>query len=126
MAEPWFVALEEGIAVASVRHVVRSRRLLPAAPPVHCERWPRELEVRTLGPIGIFEDGQPRVFPVKTPRKTLLLLQAIVAQGLEGARESQLMDPLWPASAGDLAQQSLATCLHRLRQLLDVDEDLAT
>ncbi len=120
MAELCQLALEERIEVPYVQRLVRARGLRPAVPPLHCTEWPWDLRIQTLGGFKVLRDGKA-LEHVKTPRRTLMLLQAIIAQGPEGAKETVLMDLLWPEASGDLAQQSLATCLHRLRQLLGVE-----
>jgi two-component SAPR family response regulator len=46
------------------------------------------------------------------------VLKALIAMGGREVREDEIMDHLWPEADGDLAQQSFASALHRLRQLL--------
>ena len=46
------------------------------------------------------------------------MLKALIAFGGKEVGEDQITDALWPEADGDLAHQSFATNLHRLRQLL--------
>lgn len=58
----------------------------------------------------------PRVLPLAgKPRE---LLQALIALGGRGVRESALTDALWPDADGDAARRVLNTTLHRLRRQL--------
>ena len=50
------------------------------------------------------------------------MLKALIAFGGKGVREDQIMDTLWPEADGDMAHQSFATNLHRLRQLLGYEK----
>jgi two-component SAPR family response regulator len=50
------------------------------------------------------------------------LLKALIAFGGKDVREDQIMDALWPEADGDMAHQSFATNLHRLRQLLGYEK----
>jgi ATP/maltotriose-dependent transcriptional regulator MalT/DNA-binding SARP family transcriptional activator len=114
-------ALEEGIEIDYVQKVVIRRRLFPDIPPYHCKNWPWEIKIQTFGRFQITRNGEIVRFPVKAPKKVLLLLKALIACGSRGSSEEQLAQFLWPEADGDLALQSLATSLHRLRQLLDID-----
>ncbi|KJS32976.1 MAG: hypothetical protein VR64_03380 [Desulfatitalea sp. BRH_c12] len=118
-------ALETGIEVDYVCRLVLARHLIPDFPPYHCRQWPWELRISTLGRFEIQRNGQPVVFPNKSPRRLLLLLKALVAGGPLGIPEVTLADLLWPEAAGDTALKSLATALHRLRHLLGNDEAIA-
>ncbi|MBI5584605.1 MAG: hypothetical protein HY892_12370 [Deltaproteobacteria bacterium] len=114
-------ALEEGIEAEYVQELVRRRFLFPDRPPYHCQNWPWELKIHTLGRFEIIRDGEALYFPVKAPKRVLLLLKALIACGARGSSEEQLAQFLWPEAEGDMALQSLATTLHRLRQLLGKD-----
>lgn len=54
----------------------------------------------------------------------LTLLNALIAFGGKGVPETTLSDALWPDADGDLAHQTFATTLHRLRKLLGSDDSL--
>jgi ATP/maltotriose-dependent transcriptional regulator MalT len=71
------LALEQGIEVAFVRDLIAMFRLKPPQP---CPaNWPWPVRIRTLGTFQVEVDGSPLEFSRKLPRKTLLLLKAIVA-----------------------------------------------
>jgi two-component SAPR family response regulator len=46
------------------------------------------------------------------------MIKALIALGGKEVTEVQLTDVLWPDAEGDLAHQSFATTLHRLREML--------
>ncbi len=79
------------------------------------------MKVYTLGRFGLIVDG--KVLPVarKTRQKPLLLLKALIALGGREVPEEQLAEILWPDADGDLAHQSLAKTLERLREMLGDD-----
>jgi DNA-binding SARP family transcriptional activator len=70
------------------------------------------------------KDDKTLEFPVKSPRKIISLLKLLVSCGRNGASEEHLADLLWPDADADTALQSLATSIHRLRQLLGNDRAL--
>jgi len=76
----------------------------------------------TLGRFSIHCDGVQLALSAKTPRKPLELLALLIAAGKNGLSREKLADRLWPAADGDLAAQSLATTLHRLRGLLKTSD----
>ncbi|MEQ1881165.1 MAG: hypothetical protein ABL878_09360, partial [Burkholderiales bacterium] len=71
------LALEEGIEVDLVQDIIRMFRLKPGkgAP----ENWPWPVRIFTLGRFEALINGEKLEFSRKVPRKTLLLLKAIVA-----------------------------------------------
>jgi len=111
-------ALEAGIETEYAQKLIRGLNLVPDSRAAQIETWPWEIRIKTLGRFEILRDGRPIEFSVKAPRKILLLLKALIACGRHGAGEEQMADLLWPEADGDIAQQTLATSLHRLRQLL--------
>jgi ATP/maltotriose-dependent transcriptional regulator MalT/DNA-binding SARP family transcriptional activator len=111
-------ALDANIEVDYVQRLIRKRDLSPDSPPYDCDRWPWPLEIFTLGRFDLVKDGDPLEFPVKTPRKMLSFLKALVASGSKGLSEEQLTANLWSEAEGDMAHQAFATSLHRLRLLL--------
>jgi hypothetical protein len=121
MSRLFSLALGAGLEPDYVRRVIRARRLRPEGPARHAADWPWPLRIRTLGAFSILREGVPLEPKGKAPRKALLLLQAIVAAGRKGARETLLADWLWPDAEGDTTLQALNTCLHRLRQFLAVE-----
>jgi len=80
--------------------------------------WPWAIKVYMLGKFEILVNDQPLQFGRKVPRKTLALLQTIIAHGGQQVLAETLCDLLWPESDGDHAYQALTTELNRLRVLL--------
>lgn len=115
-------ALEAGIEVDYVREMIRERNLIPEQPPWHLENWPWPLKIFTLGRFAILKDDRSVRFTKKIQQKPLDLLKAIIALGGREVGEHQLTDALWPEADGDLAHQSFASNLHRLRQLLGFEK----
>jgi len=111
-------ALEAEMEVEYVREMIRRRNLMPEQPPLHLENWPWPLKIFTLGRFRILKDEKSLSFTKKVQKKPLALLQALIALGGREVKEHRLADALWPDADGDLAHQSLAVNLHRLRQLL--------
>jgi DNA-binding SARP family transcriptional activator len=116
------VALEHGIEEAYATDYIRKRSLAPETPPVHLDKWPWPVKIYTLGSFKLLRDDQPVRFSGKAQRRPLAMLQAIIAFGGRDIREEALTDALWPESEGDLAHQSYATTLHRLRRLIDLPD----
>src|SRR3990167_1310 len=114
-------ALEAGIEVTYVQHLIRTRHLIPDTPPLECENWPWPLKVFTLGRFTIVKEDTPTQFSGKVQRKPLELLKAIISLGGIDVPEDRVTDLLWPDTEGDLAHQSFETTLHRLRRLLGND-----
>ena len=115
-------ALEAGIEVEYVQDFIRKRNLITEKPKLHLENWPWPLKIYTLGRFVILKDGQPVQFTRKVQQKPLSMLKALIAFGGKDVREDQIMDALWPEADGDMAHQSFATNLHRLRQLLGYEK----
>jgi two-component SAPR family response regulator len=111
-------ALEAGIEVEYVQDFIRKRNLITEKQHFHLENWPWPLKIYTLGRFEILKDGEPVQFSRKVQQKPLSMLKALIAFGGKDVREDQIMDALWPEADGDMAYQSFATNLHRLRQLL--------
>jgi LuxR family transcriptional regulator, maltose regulon positive regulatory protein len=115
-------ALEVGIEVEYVQELIRRLKVRPEKPPLHLENWPWPLKIFTLGRFAILKDGEPVQFSRKVQQRPLSVLKAIIAFGGRQVREDRIMDALWPEADGDMASQTLATNLHRLRQLLGYEE----
>jgi LuxR family maltose regulon positive regulatory protein len=107
--------------VEYVRELIRKNRLVPDPSAPDLEKWPWPVKVYTLGRFSLVVDG--KVFPParKTRQKPLLLLKALIALGGREVSEEQLTEALWPDADGDLAHQSLAKTLERLREMLSDD-----
>ncbi|KAA0243675.1 MAG: hypothetical protein DPW20_08105 [Candidatus Brocadia sp.] len=115
-------ALEAGIEVAYVRHLIRKRNLIPDDPPIQCENWPWPIKIFTLGRFMILKEDKPIQFAGKVQHKPLEMLKAILSIGGGEAPEDQLVDALWPDAEGDTAHHAFEITLHRLRRLLDSDK----
>lgn len=111
-------ALDAGIEVTYVQHLIRTRHLVPDTPPLECENWPWPLKVFTLGRFTIVKEDTPIQFSGKVQRKPLELLKAIISLGGIDVPEDRVTDLLWPDTEGDLAHQNFETTLHRLRRLI--------
>jgi DNA-binding SARP family transcriptional activator len=111
-------ALEAGIEVEYTQELIRKLKIIPEKPHLNPESWPWPLKVFTLGRFSVLIDGKPARSSRKVQQKPLAVLKALIALGGGEIREDEIMDHLWPEADGDLAQQSFASALHRLRQLL--------
>ncbi len=114
------LALREGIEVDLVQELIRKFRLPP--PEDAPENWPRAVRIVTLGRFEVEVRGEPLVFARKVPKKTLNLLQALVAYGRETVPERWLCDALWGDEEADAAHQALSITVVRLRKLLGVGD----
>jgi DNA-binding SARP family transcriptional activator len=114
-------ALEAGIEVPYVRELIRKNRLVPDPSASDLEKWPWPVKVYTLGRFSLVVEGKVLPFARKTRQKPLLLLKALIALGGREVPEEQLSEVLWPDADGDLAHQSLAKTLERLREMLGDD-----
>jgi DNA-binding SARP family transcriptional activator len=114
-------ALEAGIEVPYVRELIRKNRLIPDPSAVDLESWPWPVKVYTLGRFDLVVEEKVLVSARKTRQKPLLLLKALIALGGREVPEEQLTEVLWPEADGDLAHQSLAKTLERLREMLGDD-----
>jgi DNA-binding SARP family transcriptional activator len=118
-------ALEAGIEVDYVQHIIRKRKLIPDTPPLHLENWPWPVRIFTLGRFELTLDGKPFQSSRKAQKKPLEMLKVLTSSG-DGQEitRDQLSDILWPEAEGDKAQRAFDTTLHRLRQLLTTDKAL--
>ncbi|MBI5874912.1 MAG: hypothetical protein HZB81_03545 [Deltaproteobacteria bacterium] len=126
-------ALDAGIEPEFITDYIRRHRIVPpnSSPyPLQMgtkeiislkrgtEKWPYPVKIYTLGKFEIVKDGKPVEFSGKIQKKPLELLKAIIALGGEDVPEEKVADKLWPNVDGDMAHQSFATTLKRLRRLL--------
>lgn len=116
------LALEEGIEVDLVLDIIRLFRLKPPADAP--DNWPWPVRIVTLGRFEAQVNGEPLEFSRKLPRKTLLLLKAIVAYGGRDVPEQMLCDALWGDEEGDAARNALSITVLRLRKLLGSHESV--
>jgi ATP/maltotriose-dependent transcriptional regulator MalT/DNA-binding SARP family transcriptional activator len=113
-------ALEEGIEVEYVKHLIRARRLFPDTPEI--EQWPWPIKLYLLGRFSVVIDHKPHKTSGKAQAKPLELLKALVAYGGREVASATLAAQIWPDLEGDAAQSALDTTLHRLRKLLQQDD----
>ena len=116
------LALEEGIAVDLVQDIIRTFRLKP--PKDAPNEWPWPVRIFTLGRFEVQINAEKLEFSRKLPRKTLLLLKAIVALGGRDVSEQGLCDALWGDEEGDAARNALSITVLRLRKLLGSNESV--
>lgn len=121
MADLCAAALEQGIEVEYVQHLVGTRNLLPPADAAGLEKWPFPLKIYALGRFEILRWGKPVVFSGRVQKKPLAMLKALLAFGGREVPEAQLSDAIWPDAEGDLAHISFKTTLSRLRRLLGIE-----
>jgi pentatricopeptide repeat protein len=114
------IALEEGIEVDLVTDLIRMFRLKP--PEDATDKWPWPVRIVTLGRFEVQVNGETLEFRRKLPRKTLLLLKAIIALGGQDIPEQMLCDALWGDEEGDAALNALSVSVSRLRKLLGTNE----
>ncbi len=108
--------LRHRIETEYVRSWIRRVHMKPRSS--DARNWPWPVRIHTLGPSRIEIDGMPLRFAGKAPRRSLELLNAIVAFGGIEVPSEQLRDALWADSDGDKAEASLQMALSRLRKLL--------
>ena len=113
-------ALDAGIEVAYVHHIIRTRRLQPPAF-VNSDAWPWPIQIFVLGRFEIQLGGQVLGFTNKAQKKPLELLKALVAKGSGSIEQSLIAQELWPDSEGDAAESAVRMAVHRLRKLLGND-----
>ena len=116
LAELAGFALQQGIAPAFARELIRRRRLAPPGPAT--TDWPWLLRITTFGRFTLQVDEVALVFVGKVPRKPLALLKALVAFGGHAVPQHRLTDALWPDDEADAAHDAFNVTLHRLRKLL--------
>jgi len=118
------IALENGIEIPYVQELVRKGKLLPEQPPTHLEDWPWPIKIFTLGGFRLVKNDSPSHLSRKTQKRPLSMVKALIALGGEEVREEQISDALWPEADGDVAHESFATNLHRLRKLIGNEKAL--
>ncbi len=111
-------ALEAGIEPEYARLMIVGNGLVPETPPMEAEEWPWPLKVYTLGRFELVKGGKAVQSGGRVQQKPLQMLKALIALGGRGVPEEQIVDTLWPDADGDLAHQSFATTLRRLRRFL--------
>lgn len=119
-------ALEVGIEVEYVRHMIRTLRLAPPSTPASgaAEFWPYPVRIYTMGRFEVFIEEELLEFSGKEQKKPLEMLKLLIALGGSNVAEEILSDQLWPETDGDLAHKSFETTLGRLRRLLGDDASI--
>lgn len=108
-------ALRHDIESAQVRAVIESLALKPRD--LDLAAWPWPLRIYTLGRFSVLRHDEPLKFSVKTQKKPLELLRALIARGGRAVDINEIMNILWPAE-GASARVSFDMALMRLRKLL--------
>jgi LuxR family transcriptional regulator, maltose regulon positive regulatory protein len=108
-------ALELGIEADYCRWLIRHHALPPPARDI--PGWPWRIRIESLGSFQVHIDDRPLRVSVKTQRRPLNLLKALLVQQ-HGCEIELLMDRYWPDLDGDAARNAFDLALHRLRKLL--------
>jgi LuxR family transcriptional regulator, maltose regulon positive regulatory protein len=116
MGELCMEAVRAGVAVEPVNALVERYRLPP--PETASRDWPWPFRVSVLGAFRLLKGGAPIRCSRRTQKKTLELLQALIAFGGTEVAAGKLIDALWPDSDGDAGYHALESALYRLRLLL--------
>jgi LuxR family maltose regulon positive regulatory protein len=88
---------------------------------------PRALDIRTLGGFEVHRDSGEIISDTQwSGSRQKLLLKAIVVNGCREIPKDILMDALWPESGYDAALKRFKVTLHRLRRILEPNEDQRT
>ncbi|MGO9993047.1 MAG: AfsR/SARP family transcriptional regulator [Steroidobacteraceae bacterium] len=116
MGELCMEAVRAGIAVEPVHALVERFRLPP--PETASRDWPWPFRVSVLGAFRLLKGDAPIRCSRRMQKKTLELLQALIAFGGTEVAAGKLIDTLWPDSDGDAGYHALESALYRLRLLL--------
>jgi two-component SAPR family response regulator len=103
-------------ALESSRSLTEHHRLPPPSITNRESPWP--VKVYVLGRFRVFKGDAPIQFSRRIQKRTLDLLQALIALGGTEVSAGALTDALWPDSEGDAGYHALESALYRLRQLL--------
>jgi DNA-binding SARP family transcriptional activator len=110
-------AVHANIELPYVLDLVRSRDLVPQAPPLDFAGWPWHVKVYMLGRFEVVIDGQPLRFERKAQRRPLEVLQALIALGGREVPEEDLLDALY-GKADKASHFAFGMALKNLRGLL--------
>ena len=116
MADLCMRAVRAEIGVESVRSLVEHYRLPP--PAAAGDDWPWPFKVYVFGSFQVLKGDAPIRFSRRAQKKTLELLQALIAFGGTEVAAGSLTDALWPDSDGAAGYHALESALYRLRLLL--------
>lgn len=115
-------ALQARIEIETVKRIIVEQKLVPG--PADTLYWPRPVRIYTLGRFGILINDQPLVFNSKSPRRSLDLLQLLIASGGREVNTAELMHGLWPEESSSNLRNLFDNTLHRLRRLLGTPDAL--
>jgi LuxR family transcriptional regulator, maltose regulon positive regulatory protein len=116
IAELCMEAIRAGIEAESARNLIEHHQL--PAPKTADQDWPWPFKVYVLGTFRVLTGDVPLRLSRRMQKKTLELLQALIAFGGTDVSAGTLTDALWPDSDGDAGYHALESGLYRLRQLL--------
>ena len=116
-----FKALELGVEPDYANVLIERWHLAPPPEALQSDLWPWPVKVSTLGTFSVVVHGTPISFKGKVQRAPLNLLKALIAFGGREVAESSIIDALWPDAEGGRGEQTLATTLSRLRDLVGDD-----
>jgi LuxR family transcriptional regulator, maltose regulon positive regulatory protein len=116
VAELCAAALRFGIEVPFVKSMIDFRKL--EAPSSATAVWPYPIRIRAFGELSveIVADAGERNL-----RKSMALLQQVLAAPVEGVAIDPLIAKLWPGEGREGAQKAFEAALHRLRKRLGND-----
>jgi len=97
---------------------------IPISVPAPDEQRDYPLQIFTLGRFSVARGVEPIRFARKAQHRPLQLLKALIALGGREVGSDRLGMALWPESEGDAAHNAFEITLHRLRQLIGVDQAL--
>lgn len=115
-------ALERGIEKDYVRDLVRKHALVLDGAIHYTEDWPWPLRIYTLGRFTLVRDGKRISFSRRAQQRPLQMLKALIAMGGRNVSKEHLAEVLWPDAEGDMAEQTFATTLGRLRKLIGYEK----
>ena len=123
---PWLtklalIGLENGIEIDYVNSLIDNCHLIPKSPPIELEHWPWPIRIYSLGSFKIVKKDGLLTVAAKSQQKPLELLKVLISFGARNVAVSEITDILWPNAEGDHSYTSFSTTLHRLRNLLGVD-----
>ena len=119
VAEFAAAALAAGLEVDYIRELVRRRQLIPPSP--DNESWPWPVKISAMGAFTLAIEGTPMRSTGKAQRKSLDLLQSLIALGGRDIATSVVIGNLWPSPDGD-GGRAFESTLYRLRKLLGRDD----
>jgi LuxR family maltose regulon positive regulatory protein len=119
VAEFAAAALAAGLEVDYIRELIRRRQLAPPFPDT--ESWPWPIKISAMGPFMLSVEGTPMRSTGKAQRKSLELLQSLIALGGHDVSTNVVIGNLWPSPEGD-AGRAFESTLYRLRKLLGRDD----